>query len=69
MQYFLTPIELCPLFITHFRIDRCQVLKLIVFVFSDNLSAENEKLSADSGNPRNPAFRMYELVVLLGFDF
>ena len=28
------------IFITHFRIDSCQVLKLIVFAFSDNLSAD-----------------------------
>ena len=38
-----------PLFITHCRIDSWQILRLIVIAFWENLSAENSKLSADSG--------------------
>ena len=36
-----------PLFVTHCRIVSFQGLTLIVFVFSDNLSAENLNFSAD----------------------
>ena len=40
-----------PLFVTHSRIVSFQGVRLIVFAFSDNLSAENYKLSAESGLP------------------
>ena len=40
-----------PLFVTHCRIVSFQGVRLIVFAFSDNLSAENYKLSAESGLP------------------
>ena len=32
---------------------------VIVFAFSDNLSAENSKLSVDCGSRGNQLFRMY----------
>ena len=41
-----------PLFVTHCRIVSFQRLRLIVFAFSDNISAENYKLSAESGLQR-----------------
>ena len=41
-----------PLFVTHCRIVSFQGLRLIFFAFSDNLSAENYKLSAQSGLQR-----------------
>ena len=40
-----------PLFVTHNRIVSFQGVRLLVFAFSDNLSAENYKLSAESGLP------------------
>ena len=41
-----------PLFVTHCRIVSFQGLRLKVFTFSDNPSAENSKLSAESGRQR-----------------
>ena len=46
-----TPPSVMVLFVTHFRIVSFQGPRLIVFAFSDNLSAENYKLSAESGLP------------------
>ena len=44
MQDFLKPLDL------YFQyIDSFQVLRLIVFAFSEKVFAENSKLSADSG--------------------
>ena len=40
-----------PLIVTHCIIVSFQGLRLIVFAFSDNPSAENSKLSAESGRP------------------
>ena len=48
--------------------EGCQVLKLIVFAFSDNLSAENSELSADSGIPGIPLLECMQQRDLAKYD-